>query len=270
VKAIKEFNVSVSISLDGTKRINDVMRITQNGDGIYNKIIKGINLLNKSKVPFGISCTISNHNIKHLKEGVDHFIKLGAKSIGFNILLHSRYSTTPLIPLATLNNKLIEASEKVNKLGFYEDRIQRKIKAFNGSPRFKDCGGVGNQIIFFPDGNIGICEAYLCNRGAIIGNIKNTKVAEIEKSSRLKYWTKRYPLNMEECIYCHALGICGGGCPFNAETLSKKDIYQRDKPFCAHTEKTLNWLLKKSIEEKTGKKEPVIRNITFMYSKNSF
>ncbi|MCK5149327.1 SPASM domain-containing protein [Candidatus Pacearchaeota archaeon] len=270
IKAMKEFKVGVSISLDGEKKINDSMRITQSGRGSYDKIIIAINLLKKSKIPFGISCTISQHNINHLKENVDHFIKLGASSVGFNILLNARYSNIPLIPLTTLNNNLLEASKKVNDLGFYEDRIQRKVRAFNGIPRFKDCGGVGNQLVFFPNGDIGPCEAYLCNRKFNAGNIKTLKIEEIEKSPVLKYWTKRYPLNMEECLYCPALGICGGGCPFNAETISKKNIYQRDKPFCVHTEMVLNYLLKKSIEDKTGKKDPYIRDITFMYSDNLF
>ncbi len=268
--AIKKFRVGVSISLDGEKKVNDVMRTTYDGKGTYDKIIHAINLLKDSKIPFGISCTISQHNINCLKDNVEHFIKLGANSIGFNILLNARYASIPLIPLTILNDKLLEASKKVNNLGFYEDRIQRKIRAFNGVPRFKDCGGVGNQLVFFPNGDIGTCEAYLCNKKSKIGNIKTFKVEDIENSSIVKYWTERYPLNMQECLYCPALGICGGGCPFNAETISKKDIYQRDKPFCVHTEETLTWLLKESVEEKTGEKEPYLRDITFMYSNDVF
>ncbi len=270
VKAIKKYHVGVSISLDGEKEVNDKMRITQNNKGTYDKIISGLDLLKKSKIPFGISCTISDHNINKLKNSANHFIQLGASSVGFNILLNPRYTKISLNSLPELNDSLIEASREVQKRGFYEDRVQRKIRAFNGLPRFKDCGGVGNQLVFFPNGDIGPCEAYLCNRKSIIGNINFIKVEEIEKSPIIKYWTERYPLNMEECLYCSALGICGGGCPFNAETLSKKDIYQRDKPFCAHTEIIFNWLLKKSVEEKTGKKNPFIRNITFMYSNKIF
>ncbi len=265
---LKKFKVVVSISLDGSKKINDSMRITLDGKGTYDKVVKSIKLLNKFKIPFGISCTISQHNINNLKENVELFLKLGAKSIGFNLLLNARYSEIPSLNLINLNDKLLEASSKVDKLGYYEDRIQRKVRAFNGIPRFKDCGGVGNQLVFFPNGDIGMCEAYLCNRESKIGNIKNQKIEEIEKNPVVKYWTKRYPLNMEECIYCPSLGLCGGGCPFNAETISKKSIYERDTPFCVHTEKTLNWLLKKSIEEKTSEKNPYIRDITFMYSKD--
>jgi len=270
IDAIKKFKVGVSVSLDGKKEINDTMRVTQDDKGTYNKIIKGIQLLNKEKIPFGISCTISRHNISSLKENVNHFIELGAKSIGFNILLNARYSNIPLVDLTTLNKNLLDASEEASKKGVYEDRIQRKAIAFNGIPRFKDCGGVGNQLVFFPNGNIGTCEAYLCNEGSIIGNINKFKVDELEKSPVIKYWTERYPLNMKECVYCPAIGICGGGCPFNAETISKENIYARDKPFCVHTEMTLNWLLNKSIENKTKKKDFHIRDITFMHSNNFF
>jgi len=265
VKAMKKFSVGVSISLDGKKEVNDSMRITQNGKGTYDKIMEAIELLKKSNIPFGISCTINEHNIGNLGESANHFIELGTSSIGFNILLNARYSDIPLIPLTILNENLLKASKKVNDLGFYEDRIQRKVNAFNGLPRFKDCGGVGNQLVFFPNGDIGVCEAYLCNKKSKIGDIKSFTVEEIEKNPIVKYWTERYPLNMEECLYCPALGICGGGCPFNAETISKGDIYQRDKPFCVHTEMVLNWLLKKSIKEKTGKDNVYIRDISFMF-----
>lgn len=270
IDIIKKFGVGVSISLDGKKEINDLMRINLENKGTYDKIINVIKLLNKSNIPFGISCTISKHNVDCLDENVDHFIGLGTKSIGFNILLNARYSDIPLISLTKLNDKLLMASNKANDLSFYEDRIQRKVRAFNGLPRFKDCGGVGNQLVFFPNGDLGVCEAYLCNRKSKIGNIKNLKVEEIDKSPVVKYWTERYPLNMDECSYCPCLGICGGGCPFNAETISGKNIYQRDKPFCVHTDKVLNWLLKKIVEEKTNKKDPYMRDITFMYSNKLF
>ena len=261
IEPIQKHKVGVSVSLDGNKFVNDTMRITQDNKGTYNKVVEAIGLLNKNKVPFGISCTISKHNIDVLKENVEHFVSLGAKSIGFNILLSQRFKDTPLIPLDKLNDKLLEASEKVKDLGMYEDRIERKRRAFNGQPRFKDCGGVGNQLVFYPNGDVGTCEAYLCNRKSKVGNIKNLKVENIEKSPVIKYWTERYPLNMKECIYCPGLGICGGGCPFNAETISKKDIYQIDKPFCVHTLKALDWLLKKSVEDKIGR-EVTMKEVT--------
>lgn len=267
---LKKYKVKISISLDGKKEINDIMRVDINGNGTYNRVIDGINLLKQFRIPFGISCTINRHNVKCFNECANHLISLGATSIGFNILLSARNDKIPMISLEDLNDKLLDASENLNKLGYYEDRIQRKVEAFNKLPRFKDCGGVGNQLVFFPNGDLGTCEAYLCSKSSKIGNIESLKVEDIQENPIIKYWTERYPLNMKECLYCPCLGICGGGCPFNAETLSQKNIYERDKPFCVHTDKALNWLLKKSIQNATGKKNPYVRDVTFSYSNNFF
>lgn len=62
-------------------------------------------------------------------------------------------------------------------------------------------------------------------------------------------WVKRYPLNNKECKNCPAIGVCGGGCIFNAE-VNYGDINMRDKAFCIHTNKILNWMLINSIKEK--------------------
>ena len=146
--------------------------------------------------------------------------------------------------------------------------MQRKVKAFNQleKPHFKDCGAAGNQIVFYPNGEIGVCQAYLGCREHIIGNIKKDfkDPLKILESKTMKKWNDRYPLNMQECIFCPAIGICGGGCMFNAEILNG-DINSIDKPFCVHTIKSLNWLLKKSIGERLKTKDIFIRDISFMF-----
>jgi len=270
IKQLKKFNVKISVSLDGSKKINDSMRITQSNKGTYNKIVSNLKKLNKNKIPFGISCTIGPHNVNNLKQNIKLFKKLGAVSIGFNILLNARYYKIPQVSLNKLNNSLISASSLANSQNIYEDRVQRKIRAFNNQiPRLKDCGGVGNQLVFFPNGDIGVCEAYLGNRKYVVGNVKTLNYKDLEKNKIIKKWTQRYPLNMEECIYCPAIGVCGGGCPFNAET-RMLNLYKLDKPFCVHTNKIFEWLLKKSVSEKTKEKDLFMRNISFMFTDKKF
>lgn len=52
----------------------------------------------------------------------------------------------------------------------------------------------------------------------------------------------RSPLNMPECQDCPALGICGGGCPYQSE-LEMGSIWALDKRFCIHAKMTLEWLI---------------------------
>jgi len=266
----KKFNVKVSVSLDGSKIINDKMRITASGDGTYDLIIDGLNKLNNKNVPFGISCTIGPHNVDDLEESVKLFKSLGAVSVGFNILLGAGHYGIPQISLNKLNNSLISASSFALSQNIYEDRVQRKIKSFNQLfLRLKDCGGVGNQLVFFPNGDIGVCEAYLCNRKYIVSSVDNFSFDDLVDNEIIKLWTERYPLNMEDCVYCPAIGICGGGCPFNAE-IRMGNLNKLDKPFCVHTNKILEWLLNKSVSDKIGETDLFMRDISFMFWDRSF
>jgi len=47
---------------------------------------------------------------------------------------------------------------------------------------------------------------------------------------------------MPECQGCFALGICGGGCPYQSE-LETGSIWGLDKRFCIHAKMTLEWLV---------------------------
>jgi len=98
----------------------------------------------------------------------------------------------------------------------------------------------------------------------VVGNVENFELENLTGNEVIKLWTERYPLNMPECIFCPAIGICGGGCPFNAET-RMKDLNKLDKPFCVHTTKILEWLLKKSVSDKTNEKDLFMRDISFMF-----
>ena len=61
-------------------------------------------------------------------------------------------------------------------------------------------------------------------------------------------WSRRSPLNIEECTHCSALAICGGGCPRNADMLHGS-IWNVDSAFCHFARKAQEWLLWQDIEE---------------------
>lgn len=268
-KFFKKYNVELAISLDGTKKINDSMRIFKsNKKGTHKKIVESIKLLKKEKVPFGISCTIGPHNVDILKENILYFKKLGAGGVGFNSLLNAKNREMPYLSINKSNDNLIEASDFAKKNNFYEDRIQRKVKAFNRSehPHFKDCGAIGNQLVFYPNGDIGVCQAYLGCKKPIVGNASRDKnnPLKILQSSVLKKWSDRQPINMDECKYCPAIGVCGGGCAFNAE-ITFGNLENRDKTFCVHTHKILDWMISQYIKEKLNTKDVYVKDISFMF-----
>ena len=55
-------------------------------------------------------------------------------------------------------------------------------------------------------------------------------------------WARLSPLLTEACQSCEALGICGGGCPMNAERTTGS-LDGLDARFCVHAKNTLQWLV---------------------------
>jgi uncharacterized protein len=269
VKFFKKYKVELAISLDGPEKINDSMRIFKsNGKGTHKRIMDSIEMLKKENVPFGISCTIGPHNVNVLKENISYFKEIGAGGVGFNTLLMAKNKEVPFLSVNKSNDKLIESSDFANKNKLYEDRVQRKVKAFNRTehPHFKDCGAIGNQLVFYPDGNIGVCQAYLGCKKPLVGNVSKDKdnPLKVLESEVLRRWSDRQPINMAECKYCPAIGICGGGCAFNAEIKFGK-LENRDKTFCVHTQKILDWLLNNSVKEKLNTDDVYLRDVSFMF-----
>ena len=69
-------NIVPAISVEGEEFTTDARR----GDGVYNKVIKAMNLLKENKLPFGISCCYTSQNYESIisEEFVDKMIERGA------------------------------------------------------------------------------------------------------------------------------------------------------------------------------------------------
>lgn len=239
---IVKHNVRPSISLDGPQEIQDQFRKGISGRGTFAETIRGYRLLQAKKVPVSISCTIGPHNIERLEEVFQWFVEdLAVQGLGFNLLLNTPQFMADTEYAKRATEKIIRCYEIARKHGIYEDRMMRKVKAFvHGKPHFIDCGGCGRQIVVAPDGQIGLCHAYLGSRKYFVGNVP--KDFNPLKHRDFIDWSQRSPINMPQCFDCEALGICGGGCVYNAE-IENGSIWTIHKPFCVHTKTILQWLI---------------------------
>jgi len=243
-KIIAKNNIGASISLDGSEEINNKIRVFKNGLGSYDSSVKGYNMLkNAGCDEVGISFTLANHNVPNLKQNIekicDDFEPTG---LGFNFLVDTVKGKNPFsLPMKYVTEQAIEAFKFLREKGIYEDRMMRKIKPFiKGALHLKDCGAPGNQIVLAPNGDIGPCQGFLASRKYYTMNINESP--DLQKDSSFNEWKDRYAINMDECLDCEALGICGGGCPYNSY-VNKGSIWEVDERICDHNKTFLNWLL---------------------------
>ncbi len=224
-KKLKKFDVNVSVSLDGWKDLNDQKRVKSDGSSTFNEALRGFfNLQDRGLNP-GISCTLGDHNLKHLEEVVDFFHSIGVTRIGFNPPITKKSANTRLITLA-----LYKAFKKAKSYGIYEDRVMRRYIPFCKEEFcLQECVGNGHQIAISPDGKAAPCQAFFNYRK--LNQIPLDSVGKAENNDLWKKWAKRSPITMEECKGCELVGVCGGGCAYNAY-LQSGNISKPDKQHC--------------------------------------
>jgi uncharacterized protein len=243
IRFIKKNSISLSISLDGLKS-NNGMRVYENNKETFDDVIRGIKLLKKNKISFGLSCTFSAHNVPDISRVSKFICSMGIKGLGFNLLKNLPNGLPTGCSMKDQNRALIKAFKIFRKKGIYEDRIMRKIKAFiNEKPHLADCSAYGGQIVVAPEGNVGLCHTLLLNsRQTSIGNVSSLTRNKILRNKRFLQWSKISPLFRKECLSCYAIGICGNGCA--AEAMRKtSSLNGLDEGFCEHTKGMLSWLI---------------------------
>ncbi|HOZ89090.1 MAG TPA: SPASM domain-containing protein, partial [Bacilli bacterium] len=233
IDTIKEFNVSISGSLDLPLKLHEEYRVTKGNQKTLHKILNNIALLkdlpNKKKV----SATIFKEHFKHLEDIIKDINYLHKKTCldmnDFNFMIGFDYNANGLLHHLTETEQLI----------FYK----RMHQAFDGTeldsgvngPWFDEfgpdyctnCNNCGEKFFLLERNG----DIYSCVRGQkqpdyFYGNIYQQTVAEILNTARTKIYINhnKLPLN-GECTKCGYLYLCKTGCPF------VKNNYQTNKSY---------------------------------------
>ena len=222
IDTIREFNVSISGSLDLPLSMHDEYRVTKGGKKTLDKILKNIKLMedipNKKKV----SATIFKEHYIHTDEIIKDIKYLNSNTCldmnDFNFMIGFDYNSNELL-------HHISEDEQVN---FYK----RMHKAFDGTdldsgvngawfdefgPDYcSNCDNCGEKFFLLEkNGDIYSCVRGQKNPNYYYGNIYNNSVEEILNTAYLKIF-KNHNLESfnEDCKNCGYLYLCKTGCPF--------------------------------------------------------
>ncbi|HTZ20977.1 MAG TPA: radical SAM protein, partial [Opitutaceae bacterium] len=258
IAVLKEHHVKTSVSIDGPEQMHNQNRFCANGRGSFDDTIRGYRLLQDAGLKPGVSCTLGQHNIDRFDELLAFIIDvLKPAGMGFNILLpkwHEPYGED--VEAATA--KIIAAFKVFRERGIFEDRMMRRARPFCAdSFHFKDCYGVGGQIVLTPEGRIGPCQAYLGLDRYFPVSVQELP-GDINSHPMFAQWIERFTLNNSECLACRALAICGGGCPYAAEVMHGS-IDAIDRRVCQQCLPIFDWLIWDLFEhlDLSSKEEPV-------------
>jgi uncharacterized protein len=247
----KQNNFLVGLSLDGPKELHDVYRVNKGGQGSFDQVLRGWEILKKHDVDVNILCTVNAANGDHplevyhffrdeLKEQYMQYIPIVERATAEMLALANHgWSEHPGTdrPLYTQNGDLVtERSVKPDQFGrfliaIFDEWIKRDVgkvfvQSFDvalanwlGQPSLcifeRTCG---ESLVLEHNGDLYSCDHFV-EPAFLLGNIKQTHLVDLVSSDQQhKFGQNKFDSLPQYCRECEVLFACYGECPRNRFT----------------------------------------------------
>ena len=202
-RTLAGLGVSLIVSVDGSRDTHDRLRVFPDGSGSWDRMAEGVARARDAGIGFGVSLVVREHNSGDLAAELESIAdSLEPASFGVNLLHYTQRGFCPPDPVAYAEG-LVDVFHLAVRRGLFVDQIARRLDPLvRESFRYRDCSAMGSKLVVFPD----LTES----------NCVNQPPPEAMSDQ----WWKASPLVMEGCSACPAIGICGGGCPWDGTHLS--------------------------------------------------
>lgn len=212
----------IQVTLDGTQNIHDKRRFLKNGDGTFDKIVKGIDACLNSKINVNLRMVADKGNIENLPELARFAIERGwtrskyfKTQIGRNYELHHCQSSPDMlfsrISLYERMYDLIKEYPYITE--FYKPSYSiAKFLSENGElpdPLFDSCPACKTEWAFDYTGKIYSCTATVGKEGESLGTFYPDVT---RKNDIIEAWQDRDVTLIQDCRNCSLQLACGGGC----------------------------------------------------------
>lgn len=231
VEFLEKNNISIGISLDGPSEINDLRRLDKKGRPTTEKVLRSIDLINKTHIKYGVLIVVDDSIFNFGPDRLlEFFIKNNVKNIGIlnqipeNIELshgiiektfisfekYIDFMTDLFIKWWSSYRDDISIREFDDLLRPFEKKTAPELCYFKGN-----C--IGKYITIDPNGDVSACDKFINLEKYFYGNLHNSAnlvdllntSKQIEASWEETEWT--ISSEMKSCPWFDS--ICRGGCP---------------------------------------------------------
>ena len=238
-KFFKDNNFLIGISIDGPEHCHDVYRKNKAGKDTFQKVMCGIELLQKHQVEFNTLSVINNYNVDYPLEIYNFFKEIGTKYMQFSPIVEQISKTRAdglslLPPEGSEDAVLAPWTVDAKKFGqFYitifdewlkKDVGQYYIQLFDAAlaGTVGQMPGVcifgetcGHATVMEFNGDMYACDHYVFPEYKI-GNIKTHSIYEMVFSQKqLRFGADKRDSLPTQCRQCEFKKLCNGECPKN-------------------------------------------------------
>jgi uncharacterized protein len=237
--------------MDGPKELHDVYRLNKGGQGSFDQVMRGREILKQHDVDVNILCTVNAANGDFPME-VYHFFRDELKEQYMQFIPIVERATTEMLalanqgwsehpgtdrPLYTQNGDLVtERSVKPDQFGhflisIFDEWIKRDVgqvfvQSFDaalanwlGQPSLcifhRTCG---ESLVLEHNGDLYPCDHFV-EPAFLLGNIKKTHMVDLVSSDQQhKFGQDKFDTLPQYCRECEVLFACYGECPRNRFT----------------------------------------------------
>ncbi len=243
IDTIKEFDVSISGSLDLPLSLHDEYRVTKGGKGTLETILKSVALLAELPNRKKVSSTIFKEHFERLDEIVEDIKYLSENTCldmnDFNFMI----GFTP----QTMGDVKLTALDEDSQVALF-NRMTEEFTGTDLEPGLKgpwfaeftpayctNCDNCGEKFFLLEkNGDIYSCVRGQGNKDFYYGNIYTNTVEEILDTAKAKIFLSHNRQGFtEECGKCEHLHLCKTGCPF------VKNVYGSSKSYTCKLQKEL-------------------------------
>jgi len=219
VRYFRAHNIIPSISVDGPSEVNrDIRRRTSKVAPTAEH--RAASLLNKFGVPYELSITVSGQNVDSFQEHLD---KALAEFVPHSVRINVPEAYEGLGP-----REFLSVCQTLGDMWFsaIQTLHAHRIRCSNAglqsfwykAPRYFPCAAAGRRLAVTCRGHLGPCESFASRDEHLIGTIWEEPARLV--SSTTHPWFHRSGYKIRECCECIALGMCAGGCAYNAQLLT--------------------------------------------------
>ncbi len=220
-------NVLVIVSVDGKGKVHDALRPFKQGNGSFATIDSFLLRMLSAGCKIGLETTLSPTNCNHLKELIDYVVRLKWEtgsdiSVGFQKMCMVQEKASENVNKQLISRKLVDAMQYAWKKGIDVDNgmVNIPFNALIGKRRKRIyCGGHGDELCVYPNGDIYPCGATPVRLGSIYN------LEAVFKSNVYQNLVERYAGNIPYCNECEIEAFCSGGCVADAVAISG-DIFE--------------------------------------------
>jgi uncharacterized protein len=218
---LKENGFLVGISMDGPAEIHDKYRLDEGGRGSFEKVLRGLEVLNKHKVDYNALVCIQGDNASRGVEVYDYLKSVGVRYFQFIPIIEPIKDNTPTIEavragqwgefLKSIFDHWVKADIGEVFVQHFETILA--MVSGGGAPLCVHAQACGRALALEHNGDLYACDHFV-NEADKLGNILDKELVEmVDSEKQTNFGQDKHRSLPGHCKKCEFLGLCFGGCP---------------------------------------------------------